>query len=107
MTCYVNSVLDCQIPEDSLASIPCLRRLQNLIKAESLEIIYPVQGRGAKNHTLSSGTSREAHIGEYPHMGGGGGLEPNLSLIIACKKYIILLKKYSTLSLCNRSHLDK
>ena len=46
----------CQILDDGLANIPCLGQLQNLIRAESLEIIYPVQGRGAKNHTLSSGT---------------------------------------------------
>ena len=47
----------CQILDDGLANIPCLGRLQNLIRAESHEIIYPVQGRGAENHTLSSGTS--------------------------------------------------
>ena len=50
-------ISDCQILDESLATIPCLGQLQTLIRTDSLEIIYPVQDRGAKNHTLSSGTS--------------------------------------------------
>ena len=50
-------ISDCQILDDSLATKPCLGRFQALIRTDSLEIIYPVQDRGAKNHTLSSGTS--------------------------------------------------
>lgn len=30
--------------------------LNNLIRTDTLEIIYPVQGRGAKKYTLSSST---------------------------------------------------
>ena len=54
---WTSPILDCQILDGSLANIPCQGRLQNLIRAESHEIIYPVQGRGARNHTLSSGMS--------------------------------------------------
>ena len=43
-------ISDCQILYDRLATIPCLSRLQTLIRADSLEIIHPVQG-GGKNHT--------------------------------------------------------
>ena len=36
----------CQILDDRLAAIPCLGRLQTLIRTDSLEIIHSVQGRG-------------------------------------------------------------
>ena len=48
MTKYLTTVI---------ANIPCLGQLQTLIRTDLLEIIYPVQGRGFKNHTLSSGKS--------------------------------------------------
>ena len=41
-------ISDCQILDDCLATIPCLGRLQTLNRSETLEIIHPVQGRGAK-----------------------------------------------------------
>ena len=54
-------ISDCQILDDCLATIPCHGRLQTLNRAEKLEIIHPVQGRGGggggKNYALSSGTT--------------------------------------------------
>ena len=43
--------------DDSIAAVPCLGRDQTLLRAGSLEVIYPVQGREAKKYTLSCGTS--------------------------------------------------
>ena len=42
---------------DFKKNIPCLGQVQTLSSTGSHEIVYPVQGREAKNHTLSSGTS--------------------------------------------------
>ena len=39
-------------PLAGLTPIPCLGCFQTLFKTDSLEIIYPVPGREAKNHTL-------------------------------------------------------
>ena len=41
-------ISDCQILDHCLATIPYLGRLQTLNRAETLEIIHSVQGRGAK-----------------------------------------------------------
>ena len=38
-------------------NIPCLGQVQTLSRTGMHKIVYPVQGREAKNHTLSSGTS--------------------------------------------------
>ena len=38
-------ILGCQILDDRLATIPCLGRLQTLIRTDSLEIIHHVQER--------------------------------------------------------------
>ena len=38
-------------------TVPCLGQVQTLTRTGSHKIVYPVQGREAKNHTLSSGTS--------------------------------------------------
>ena len=37
--------------------MPCLGQVHTLSRTGSHEIVYPVQGREAKNHTLFSGTS--------------------------------------------------
>ena len=51
--------------DDSRATFSCLGQIQTLqIRTVSPNIIYPVHGREAKNHTLSSGTSPYR-----PHMG--------------------------------------
>ena len=40
-----------------LKNIHCLGQVHTLSRTGSHKIVYPVQGREAKNHTLSSGTS--------------------------------------------------
>ena len=57
----------CQILDDGLANIPCLGQLQNMIRAESLEIIYTLfRAEGPKTIPYPAARPRIAHIGEYP-----------------------------------------
>ena len=53
--------------DDNRATLPCLGQIQDLFGTDLPKIIYlenPVQGREAKNHTLSSGTSASPPVGQ-------------------------------------------
>ena len=59
-------------------TIPCLGQVFNPFMTEAIQIVYPVEDSEAKNHTLSSGTSRIAQIRESPPPGGFSQPDPYL-----------------------------